>query len=305
MALALISGGSGMIGKALSRWLLARGNRVVVLTRDAYKQPAYGESAVWDGVHPGIWMDWVNQADWIINLAGENIGAKPWSSARWKQIRDSRILPGELLAEAVRRATHKPSVFLQMSAIGFYGTQELTDTTAWDETTPSGSDRLSGLCREWEDSTKKVAEYGLRRLIIRTGLVLANGSGVLPKLELPFRFFAGGPVGSGKQVYSWIHINDLVKGMLKLLEDPGASGAYNFTAPEPASNLEFSRTLGKVMRRPCWLPVPGAALKLALGDMSTLVLDGQRVIPGRLVKEAGYTFEYPALEPALRSFHPG
>ncbi len=305
MALALISGGSGMIGKALSRWLLARGNRVVILTRDAYKQPAYGESVVWDGVHPGIWMDLVNQADWIINLAGENIGAKPWSSARWQQIRDSRILSGELLSEAIRRASHKPSVFLQMSAIGFYGTQDISDSSAWDETSPSGSDRLSALCREWEDSTKMVEEYGLRRLVSRTGLVLAKGAGVLPRLELPFRFFAGGPVGSGKQIYSWIHINDLVKGMLTLLQDSEARGAYNFTSPEPVSNLEFSRTLGKVLHRACWLPVPGAAIKLALGEMSTLVLDGQRVIPGRLMNEVGYKFEHPSLESALRSIYPG
>lgn len=304
MALALISGGSGMIGKALSRWLLARGNRVVVLTRDAYKQPAFGESAVWDGVHPGLWMDWVNQADWVINLAGENIGAKPWSTQRWQQIRDSRVLPGELLTEAVRRATHRPSIFVQMSAIGYYGTQDVSDETGWDESAPSGSDRLAALCREWENSTKGVEDLGMRRLVIRTGLVLAPKAGVLPRLELPFRFFAGGPVGSGRQVYSWIHINDMVKGIVTLLQDSSAAGAYNFTAPEPATNREFGRTLGKVMRRPNWLPVPGAALKLALGEMSTLVLDGQRVIPGRLQKEAGYTFEYPVLEAALRSFHP-
>jgi uncharacterized protein (TIGR01777 family) len=305
MVLALISGGSGMIGKALSRWLLARGNRVVVLTRNAYKQPAYGESAVWDGAHPGIWMDWVNQADWIINLAGENIGAQPWSAKRWQQIRDSRILPGELLTEAVRRATRKPSVFLQMSAIGYYGTQDASDESAWDETTPSGEDRLAALCREWEASTKSVEEMVQRRLIIRTGLVLANGAGVLPRLDLLFRFFAGGPVGSGRQVYSWIHVNDLVKGIYSLLQDPNAAGAYNFTAPEPVSNREFSRTLGEVMRRPSWLPVPGAALKLAMGEMSTLVLDGQRVIPARLVNETGYRFEFPSLKSALRGIYPG
>jgi uncharacterized protein (TIGR01777 family) len=304
MALALISGGSGMIGKALSRWLLARGNRVVVLTRNVYKQPAFGESAVWDGIHPGIWMDWVNQADWVINLAGENIGAKPWSTQRWQQIRDSRVLPGELLTEAVKRASHKPFVFVQMSAIGYYGTQDISDVTRWDESTPFGSDRLAVLCREWEDSTKGVEELGMRRLVIRTGLVLAPKAGVLPRLELPFRFFAGGPVGSGRQVYSWIHINDVVKGIAALMQNPGASGAYNFTSPEPATNREFARTLGKVMHRPDWLPVPGAALKLTLGEMSTLVLDGQCVIPARLQKEAGFTFEYPVLESALRSFYP-
>lgn len=305
MALALISGGSGLIGKALSRWLLARGNRVVVLTRDAYKQPAYGESAVWDGIHPGLWMDWVNQADWVINLAGENIGARPWSAQRWQQIRDSRVLPGQLLTEAVRRSTHKPSVFLQMSAIGYYGTQEVSDDTALDENAPSGTDRIAALCREWEDSTREVEDSGLRRLVIRTGLVLAPKGGVLPQLELPFRFFAGGRIASGRQVYSWIHINDLVKGMLALLQDPAAAGVYNLTAPEPVTNREFARILGEVMHRPCWLPVPGVAFKLAMGEMSTLVLDGQRVIPSRLLNEAGYKFEFSALKPALLNFHPG
>jgi len=285
--------------------LLARGNRVVVLTRDAHRQPAYGESAVWDGAHPGLWMEWVNKADWVINLAGENIGARPWSKKRLQEIRDSRVLPGELLTEAVRRATHKPSAFLQMSAIGYYGTQGTGDESAWDETAPSGDDRLASLCREWENSTKDVEAMGLRRLIIRAGLVLAPGAGVLPRLELPFRFFAGGPVGSGRQVYSWIHINDLVKGIFSLLQDPKSAGAYNFTAPEPVSNREFSRTLGEVMNRPSWLPVPGAALKLALGEMSTLVLDGQRVVPARLLHEAGCTFEFPTLKAALLSIHPG
>jgi uncharacterized protein (TIGR01777 family) len=249
-------------------------------------------------------MDWVNQADWIINLAGENIGTKPWSKQRWQRIRDSRVLPGELLTEAIRRATHKPSVFVQMSAIGYYGIQSISDMTGWDESTPSGGDRLAALCREWEASTKGVEELGVRRLVIRTGLVLAPKAGVLPRLELPFRFFAGGPVGSGRQVYSWIHINDVVKGITALLQNSEAAGAYNFTAPEPVTNREFARALGKVMHRPNWLPMPGAALKLALGEMSTLVLDGQRVIPTRLQKEAGYTFEYPSLEAALRSFYP-
>jgi len=301
MALALISGGSGMIGKALSRWLLTRGHRVVVLTRDLHKQPAYGESAVWDGVHPGIWMDWVQQADWIINLAGENIGASRWTVKRLTSIRDSRVLPGELLTEAILRSPHRPSAFLQMSAIGYYGTQSRIDDSLWNEKTPSGTDRLAAICREWENSTAGVDDLGVRRLVIRTGLVLAAKAGVLTRLELPFRFFAGGPMGDGNQVYSWIHLDDLVRGMLALLENPDARGAYNFTAPEPVTNREFARILGRVMHRPDWLPVPSFALRLALGEMSTLVLDGQRVFPERLQKETGFHFKYPSLEPALQS----
>jgi uncharacterized protein (TIGR01777 family) len=304
MSLALISGGSGLIGSALARLLLSKGHQVVILTRDAGKQPDYGIGAVWDGIHPGIWMDWVQKADWIINLAGENIGAKPWTSERWQIIRESRVFTGELLAEAVLRSSKRPSAFLQMSAIGYYGVQSKNDTSAWDESTPSGTDRLAAVCRDWEKSSARVEEMGLRRIVMRTGLVLAKDAGVLPKLELPFKLFAGGPMGSGKQVYSWIHLDDLVHAMVFLLEEPKATGAFNLTAPEPVSNGEFSRILGHVLHRPSWLPVPEFALKLILGEMSTLILDGQRIIPNRLQKELGYQFKYPTLQLALSNLHP-
>lgn len=303
MALALISGGSGLIGSALSRYLLTRGHRVVVLTRNPLKQPAYGESAVWDGLHLGVWMDWVPKADWIINLAGENIGAKPWTKKRWQEIRESRTFSGELLAEAVFRSPHPPAAFLQMSAIGYYGTQSTKDDSRWDEMTPPGTDRLANICQEWEDSSSKVERLGIRRLIVRTGLVLADNAGVLPKLEIPFRFFVGGTMGDGQQVYSWIHLDDLVRGMFALLENPEARGAYNFTSPEPATNREFAGIIGQVLHRPSWIPVPAFALRLLLGEMSTLILDGQRVVPARLQNETGFQYKYTSLESALQSLH--
>ncbi|HEX7555960.1 MAG TPA: NAD-dependent epimerase/dehydratase family protein, partial [Leptolinea sp.] len=172
MALALISGGSGLIGTALSRLLLQHGHQVVVLTRDPLKRPSYGESAVWDGIHPELWMAWVEKADWIINLAGENIGAQPWKPERLRQISESRVFAGELLSEAVLRAPHRPSAFLQMSAIGYYGPQDENDEEALDEHCPSGQDRLAAICREWEGSSVKVENLRVRRLIVRTGLVL-------------------------------------------------------------------------------------------------------------------------------------
>jgi uncharacterized protein len=304
MAIALISGGSGLIGTALSRVLLSRGHRVIVLTRNSLKQPAYGESAVWDGIHPGLWMDWVQKADWVINLAGENIGAKPWTEKRMQLVRESRTFSSELLTEAVFRSPHKPAAFLQMSAVGYYGTQSPADDSHWDESTPPGTDHLATICREWEASSIKVEKLEVRRLIIRTGLVLARNAGVLPKLELPFRLFVGGPMGNGHQIYSWIHLSDLVHGMLAVLENPDARGPYNLTAPEPVTNREFARLIGRVLHRPSWIPVPAFALRLLLGEMSTLILDGQRVVPSRLQKEIGFKFKYPTLEAALQNLHP-
>lgn len=303
MALALISGGSGLVGTALSRELVRKGHRVIVLTRDPMKQSLYGESVVWDGIHPGIWMEWVQKTDWIVNLAGANIGEKRWTGERWQEIRDSRVFSGELLTEAVLRSSRRPSVMLQMSAIGYYGTQNDRDTTEWDENAPPGNDRVAELCREWEASSSRVEELGVRRLIARTGLVLTRKAGVLPKIEIPFRFFMGGPMGNGRQVYSWIHIDDLVHAMVFLLENSLSSGAYNFTAPGLVSNSEFSRILGRVMHRPSWFSVPAFLLRLALGDMSSLILDGQRAIPKRLLKDAGYQFKYPDLSSALNNLY--
>lgn len=303
MALALISGGSGLIGKALIQALNLQGHKTVVLTRNPQRTSIASENVLWDGVHPELWTEWVEKADWIINLAGENIGAKPWTSERLREICDSRVFAGELLAEAVLRAPRRPSVFLQMSAIGYYGVQKADETEAWDETRPSGDDRLAAICRDWEGSSEKVENLGVRRLIARTGLVLARNDGVLKKLELPFKLFGGGPVGSGRQVYSWIHIQDLVKGMLTLLENPKAHGAFNFTAPYPATNAEFGKSIGKILHRPYWLPVPAFALRLALGEMATLILDGQRVVPGRLTSEFGFQFKHPELQEALRQIH--
>ncbi|MEI8132103.1 MAG: TIGR01777 family oxidoreductase [Leptolinea sp.] len=303
MALVLISGGNGLIGKALVHTLNQHGHKTLVLTRNPQKTSIASENVYWDGIHPEVWTEWVGKADWIINLAGENIGAKLWTFDRLREIRESRVFTGELLTEAVLRSSRRPSVFLQMSAIGYYGVQRENDIEAWDETQPSGNDRLSAICRDWEGSSEKVESLGVRRLVARTGLVLARKGGVLPKLEMPFTFFGGGPVGSGRQVYSWIHIDDLVEGMLNLLENPKAHGAYNFTAPNSATNAEFGKSIGQVLHRPYWLPVPAFAFRLALGEMSTLILDGQRVVPGRLTTELGFQFIYPLLLDALKQIH--
>jgi uncharacterized protein (TIGR01777 family) len=192
-----------------------------------------------------------------------------------------------------------------MSAIGYYGIQNTSDLEAWDETHQSGEDRMSAICRDWEGSSEKVESLGVRRIITRTGLVLARNGGVLSNLELPFKLFVGGPVGSGRQVYSWIHIDDLITAMLSLLENTKAHGAFNLTSPNPVRNAEFGKAVGDVLHRPYWLPVPAFTLRLALGEMSTLVLDGQRIIPERMIKESAFQFSYPELKMALRQIHSG
>lgn len=304
MSTALLSGGSGLIGTAFARELQARGHQVVILSRREDFRSRYGESVLWDGIHPGAWMEWISKADWIIHLAGESIGAGRWSSSRLQQIRESRIFSGELLAEAIFRSPRRPAVFVQMSAIGYYGKQSPDDPRNLDETTPNGSDTLAAICREWEKSTSRVDDLGVRRLIIRTGLVLSSRGGVLPRLEMPIRLFLGGPMGNGRQVYSWIHLEDLIKGLLFLLEIPNSQGIYNFTAPNPVTNRDFAREMGKVLHRPLWFPVPTILLRSILGEMSTLILDGQRVTPDRLIREAKYSFIYPTLGSALRQIHP-
>ncbi|NMB53583.1 MAG: TIGR01777 family protein [Leptolinea sp.] len=300
MAVVLISGGSGLIGTSLSRFLLSRGHRVAVLTRSPQTKLAYGESILWDGKRPGVWTEWVQKADWIVNLAGANIGASRWTASRLQEIRESRIYAGQLLVDAITRSPHQPSVFVQMSAIGAYGIQSKSDPAGWDESQPYGTDRLAQICREWEASSAPIEKLGVRRLVLRTGLVLSARGGVLPRMELPFRLFIGGPLGDGRQVYSWIHLDDLIQAMYALLEDHQAGGVYNFTAPGPVTNAEFAHKLGQILHRPSSLPVPAIALRLMLGEMSTLVLNGQRIIPGRLQTEIRYRFQYPDLESALR-----
>lgn len=303
MAVVLITGGSGLIGTSLSQFLLSRGHHVAVLTRSPQTKLAYGEGILWDGRQPGAWAEWVQKADWIVNLAGANIGASRWTASRLQEIRESRISAGQLLVDAITHASHRPSVFVQMSATGAYGIQSKSDPAGWDESHPYGTDRLAQICREWEASSAPIEKLGVRRLVLRTGLVLSARGGVLPRMELPFKFFIGGPLGDGRQVYSWIHLDDLIQAMYALMVDHQAGGVYNLTAPGAVTNSEFARLVGRRLHRPSSLPVPAIALRLMLGEMSTLILDGQRVIPGRLQTEIQYRFQYPDLESALRQIH--
>ncbi len=251
----------------------------------------------WDGETLGEWQSSIETADAVVNLAGENIGSSRWSEARKQSIIESRENTGELLSEAISLAKNRPEVFIQASAIGIYGTSE---DTKFDEQSSSGNDFLSGVGRKWENSSKDVEKLGIRRVLLRTGIVLDLNEGAFPKMVLPFRLFIGGPLGSGKQWVSWIHLDDEVRIIDFILKNPQISGPINAVAPNPVTNAQFGKTLAKVINRPYWIPVPAFALKLVLGEMSMLVLKGQYVYPKILI-ELDFKFNFPTLPGAIKS----
>jgi uncharacterized protein len=230
----------------------------------------------------------------VVNLAGDSIGKSRWTQERKQLIRDSRIDVGKALMGAITLLQVKPQVLIQASAIGYYG----TGSEPCDEKTPRGNDWLASVCEDWENSLSGVRDSGIRLAIIRSGVVLAREGGVLAQLELPVRLFVGGPIGSGKQWISWIALADEVRAIRFLIERNDCQGVFNLTAPDPVSNRKMGRTLAKVLHRPFWFPLPVFALNLLLGEMSTLVLDGQEVLPVGLLG-AGFKFEFPNLETAL------
>lgn len=292
----LIGGGSGLIGGVLVKALLERGHAVKVLTRNAgrYTGPSGATAVTWDGKSAQGWEEAAMWAEAIVNLAGENIGAKRWTAERKEQILASRVNSGRAIVEAVR-AGAQPKVVVQASAIGYYGT---SFSENFYERSKAGKDFLAKICQEWENSTREVEESGVRRVIVRTGIVLDAKEGALARMTLPFKLFAGGQIGSGRQWLSWIHMDDEVNAICYLIENSQAKGVYNLTAPQPVTNAVFGRALGKVLSRPYWLPVPTLALKVMLGEMSVMVLAGQRVLPERLIA-AGFRFKYGEIAEAL------
>lgn len=294
----LITGGTGLIGRALAAELADAGYEVVVLSRNPSMAPRLAPRVRverWDGRTAQGWGSLADGAHAIVNLAGENIAGGRWTPARKQRIRESRLAAGTAVVEAVAAAHHKPHLVVQASGIGYYGPCGNEEVT---EEAPPGIDFLGRLATEWEGSTAPVEKMGVRRVVIRTGVVLSAEGGALPRLMLPFRFFIGGPLGNGRQWVPWIHIADEARAIRFLMENPDARGAYNLVAPNPVSNAQLARILGLVLGRPAWLPVPAAALRLLLGEMSSVLLTGQRAVPRRLL-EAGFVFRFPDLEDAL------
>jgi uncharacterized protein (TIGR01777 family) len=300
----IITGGSGLIGRALTESLAADGHDVTVLSRNpagVVDLPSGVNATQWDGKTAEGWGALVEKADAVVNLAGESIAGKGLVPSRWtvdrkNRIRQSRLDAGNAVMDALESAAHLPSVLVQASAIGYYSVH---GDEMLDENSPPGSDFLAQLCVDWEASTEQAEALGVRRVIIRTGLLLSTAGGVLPLLAMPFRFYAGGVVGSGKQYYSWIHVADEIAAIRFLIEADDTFGAYNLTAPQPVTAKEFARVIGKVLRKPARMPVPAFAMRAALGDVSNLALEGQRVLPKRLL-DAGFEFRYAELEETLR-----
>lgn len=294
----IMAGGTGMIGKALCRLLVEQGHQVWILSRDPQptRLPPGAKGVLWDGKTPAGWQELVEEADVLVNLAGENLGAARWTAQRKALFLRSRVESGQAIVQAVRNATHRPAVVLQASAIGYYGN---TGDTIVDESSSPGNDFLSQLVVEWERTTAPLEDLHVRRVVMRTGVVLASDGDVLNKFKLTFKWFIGGSLGGGQQWVPWIHMDDLVQAMLSLALDETAEGPYNLVGPAPLRNADFGRALGKRMRRPYWINTPVFALRMVLGEMSQLVLEGQRALPARL-EQAGYTFEFADLETALR-----
>jgi uncharacterized protein (TIGR01777 family) len=296
----IITGGAGLIGQALTNNLTADGHEVIVLSRTPKKVtnlPGGAKAELWDGRTTTGWGRLADGARAIVNLAGENIAAGRWTAARKQRIRDSRLDAGRAVVQAVKMAEPKPEVVIQSSAVGYYGPRG--DTEIITEQAPPGNDFLAKVSIDWEASTASVESLGVRRAIIRTGVVLSPEDGALPRMMLPFKFFVGGPIGSGQQWFPWIHLADEVAAIRYLIDHKAATGVFNLSAPNPLTNAEFGRVLGRVLNRPAIIPTPGFVLRLAFGEMSTVLLGGQWAIPQRL-QELGFTFQFLEVEAALR-----
>jgi uncharacterized protein (TIGR01777 family) len=296
----IVTGATGLIGKRLCEQLISKGYEIVVFSRDAEKArralPGAAEYVAWTPAENGPWASAIDGAHAVIHLAGAPILGKRWSEAYKAEIRNSRVIGTRGLVNAMRAARNKPQVFVSGSAVGYYGGR---DDTKLDESATPGNDFLAQTCIEWEREAAKAQELGVRTVIVRTGIVLDPSEGALPQMALPFRFYAGGPILPGTQWFPWIHIEDEVGLLMFALENERVQGPLNASAPEPQTNRDFTKTLGKVMGKPAWAPVPSFGLRILMGEVAAMLTEGQRVIP-RKAQDLGYQFKYPTSEQALR-----
>jgi len=299
-----ITGATGFVGSRLVERLHAEGNRILVLTRNPERArkvfPSKNfpnvEIVAYTPTESGEWQKSISGCDGVVNLAGESLAEGRWTPERKQAIMDSRKIGTQKIVEAISQANPKPTVLVNPSAIGYYGTSE---TATFDETSPAGDGFLASVCETWETEAQKVKDLDVRLVILRVGIVLGMG-GAIAKMLPPFKLFAGGPIGSGRQWFSWIDREDLVNLILSSLRRPDLEGVFNATAPNPVRMAEFSHTLGQVLKRPSWLPVPGFALEVLLGDAAVVVLEGQQVLPKRTL-QSGFEYQYPKLKLALEN----
>ncbi len=297
MAKIIVAGGTGLLGTALVGALQDDRHTVVVLTR----RPTRDNEVRWAPQYAeGLWTAALDNAHAVINLAGASIAGGRWTTARKAAIHDSRMQATGALVKAIAALRQPPPIFISSSAVGYYGSRGDELVT---ETTAPGSDFLAHVCRDWEAAASQLSPAA-RVVLLRSGVVLARHGGALPQMALPFKLFAGGPAGSGRQFMSWIHLHDWVATVKWALASQHIVGPLNVTAPEPVTNADFSRSLGRVLGRPAWLKAPSFALRLILGEMAdALILGGQRVLPA-VAQQHGFVFRYPTLESALRQIYP-
>lgn len=292
-----ITGATGFVGSRLVEKLLSQGNQPLILTRNqttAARTFPKLEIVAYTPTESGSWQNAIAGCDAVVNLAGVPIAEHRWTSQRKEEIFNSRKLGTEKIVEAIAQANPKPTLLINTSAIGYYGTSE---TTSFDENSPSGNDFLAQVCQNWEGEAMKVKDAGVRLVILRFGIVLGHG-GALAKMLPPFQMFAGGPIGTGKQWFSWIHIDDLVNLIVTALTRSDLEGVFNATAPNPVRMSEFCHTLGEVLHRPSWLPVPSFAIEALLGEGANVVLEGQEVLPKRTLNYR-FEYQYPTVKQAL------
>ncbi len=294
-----ITGANGLVGTSLGRFLLSEGHEVTGLVRSEAKGrllPAGETYVLGEGTRAGAWQDAVAGRDVLINLAGVPI-FKRWTAAYKQLLRDTRIITTRNLVDAIPTETGSSVTLLSTSAVGYYG---FTGDEELDEAAPPGNDFLALLARDWEAEAVRAREKGVRVVLSRFGIVLGKDGGALPQMILPFRLFVGGPLGSGRQWFSWIHIQDLCRAAGFVIANSEIKGPINFTAPVPARNKDLAKAVGKVLRRPSIMPAPSFMIRLLMGEFGAVVLKGQRVVPHALQTQ-GFEFKFPDIEAALRN----
>jgi uncharacterized protein (TIGR01777 family) len=293
----VIAGGTGFLGRALTRALLAGSHEVAVLSRGGTPIPDGASRVVWETGRGGApWVAEVGGSDVVVNLAGESIAAHRWTAAHKRRIEDSRVETTRRLVAAIQESRTPPSLFISASGVNFYGPCGSEPIT---EETGAGHDFLAGVCRRWEAQAVAASSPRTRVVCARSGLVLDRDGGALPEMLLPFRFGVGGAVGTGHQYWAWIHRHDWVSLMQFVIATPALAGPVNATAPSPVTNAEFARELGRALRRPSFVRAPGFALRIVLGEMAdALLLSGQRAVPAKAARH-GFEFRYPTLDTAL------
>lgn len=289
-----MTGATGLVGRALSSRLEARGDTVLKLSR--HSRTGFITA---DPTRPGDWQNSIRECDVVVNLAGANLFDRRWDEPFKKEIRESRIQTTRLIAEQLaidsRRSASRQKSLISTSAVGYYGPQGDEELT---ESSPPGRDFMARVCVDWEAAAEPAVRSGVRVVHPRLGIVLDRHEGALPQLIRPFKFFVGGRVGSGRQWVSWIHIADLVEILIRMIDDSNLSGPINAVSPHPVTNHEMSAAVAKVLGRPNWLPAPAYAIRLALGEVAEVVTAGQRVIPSKL-RTIGFPFRFPTVQEAL------